>query len=267
MVFKTSDENHGCAMRLYIMLNQLLYIKHAVSVFLLMLIPFIATNAYAYSFVPTEAEYGRWPYYCKSMYAKTQIGKRNGFWKRIPKADADKWFLIGNKNGGAWHYCGGLVWLERAQAAVKDWKKEEGYQAALGAARFSLDRNEPTSPWSSMYLILMGRAYRGLKDYPSAIKVLQAAMSNHPNQSNSYIILSLVYQDMKKYKLAKKSLLRGLKHAKGKKSEIIYILGHVSLELGEINKAKDYAKQAVALGYPLKGLSKKIEKYENKQFK
>ncbi|MBE9490935.1 MAG: hypothetical protein IMY67_11615 [Bacteroidetes bacterium] len=225
----------------------------------------LIVNVHAFSFTPTEIEFLQWPHYCKAMYARTQIAQRNGFWKRVSKSEADKWFRIGDKNGGAWHYCSGLTKLDRAKIATDPNKREQLFRAAHYAAKFSLDRTDTSSPWAAMFLIHMARAHRGLEEYDKGIKLLEVVFKKHPDNTNAYSLASLIYKDQKKFKKARDILLQGDEIAKGNSAEIKYFLGLVSIDLKEIVEAKKYAKQAAKLGYPLTGLSTKISELENNE--
>ncbi len=216
----------------------------------------------AFNFTPTEVEFVRWPHYCQAMYAHLDVAKRNGFWKRVPKSEADTWFKIGDRNGGAWHYCAGITHLDRAMAAASSAKRERLYRGAIADVMFSYDRTEVSSPWWAMYSVAIARAYRGLKEYDTAIRFLEEVIKHHPQRINAYTLLGLIYKDKKDIVAAKKIFLQGNEIADEKSSEILYMLGLLSIDIGEVDEAKKYADQAAKLGYPLTGLDRKIKKFE-----
>lgn len=231
-------------------------------------LPLVVSDVWGYSFTPTEVEWMRWPYYCQAMYAHLDVAYRNGYWKRIPKAEADKWFKIGDNAGGAWHYCAGLTHIDRAEADLNPVSRERTFHEGIGAVMFSYDRTEPTSPWYATYTVTIARGYRGLKDYANAIRFLNEGMKSHPEHIASYSMLALVYMDQGLFNEAKSVLLKGDEVAQGKSSELAYYLGFVSLELGDIDNARVYLNIAESLGYPLlEGLKKKIEDAERSSVK
>jgi len=233
--------------------------------FISILIYFSSTGtAFSFTFTPTLAEFHRWPYFCQAMYARTNVARKNGFWKLIPKAEADKWFKIGDRNGGAWHYCAGLTHLDQAEAALLPAKRNKLFNGAIADVMFSVERTDNASPWMALYIVALGRAYRGLEQYNNAVKILNESIRNFPSHINAYSLLSLVYRDKNDLQSAEKILLQGDKVSNGKNPEINYFLGMVSVDLGKIKEAKQYAAKASKLGYPMKGLSDKIRKKEKK---
>lgn len=221
-----------------------------------------AGNVYAdFSFEPTEIEFQHWPYYCQAMYAHLAVAYENGYWKRIPKKDADEWFLVGDKAGGAWHYCAGITMIDRAKAELNPKKREALLRGGIGSVMWSFDRNRlgPSSPWNALYLTAMARGHIGLKEYETALKLMDELLKHQPGYVDLYLIKSMAYMDMGEYSKAKEALLKGDVVSDGKSSEVKYFLGLVSVELGDIGAAEEYSRQTKLLGYPLSGLDKKIK--------
>lgn len=224
-------------------------------------------EARAFNFTPTESEWARWPYYCQAMYAHLDVAKSNGYWKRIPKKDADYWFKLGDQEGGAWHYCAGLSHLDQAEAEFNPVLREQKYRGAIADVMFSYNRTLVTSPWSARYSVALARAYRGLKEYVHAARFLNEAIAYHPDNIAAYSLLSLVLMDQGQYAEAKAVLLRGDGVVQGKSAEFAYFLGLASVELGEFAAAREYADRANSLGYPLGGLRQKIDAAERASLK
>jgi len=225
------------------------------------------STALGYNFEPTMAEFQRWPYFCQAMYARTSVAKGNGFWKMVPKSDADKWFKIGDKNGGAWHYCTGLTHLDQGEASLNPHERERKFRGAIADIMFSVTRTDNTSSWMALYMVGLGRAYRGLEQYDEAIKVLSNSITDFPKHLNAYTLLSLVYRDTKNLSAAKDVLIAADKISNGKSAEINYFLGLVAVDLGDLEEARRYADKARKLGYPLKGLHNKIKRHEKERNK
>lgn len=240
------------------------YEKRALSIYRLFIIMGcllgLPQNVLAFDFVPTEIEFMAMSDDCKAIYSITTVAREHGFGHWLPKNEREKWRLIGERNGGAWHYCGGLVKLRRAELALNVKEKERNYRDGISAVKFSYNLIDLMKPMAADMAIAIARGYRGLHEIEKAKKYLDVAIRNHPNKTKIYSLYGLIYFDAGNYEAAKEVLLKGNEVAKGRDSEILYFLGLVSIELGEIDEAKEYAYEAYKLGYPLKGLKEKLDK-------
>ncbi len=216
--------------------------------------------AWGFYFVPTEAEYNSWTLRCKGIYLGTDIAGKSGFRGRMPAQDVSKWRKYAYQHGGAWHYCEAPIQINRALVARDSVERNKRYEAAVSAALWSYIRTSNDKPWKAEMGTTLARAYRGMNDLDRAEKYLKEVIQLFPRYIPAYSALSLVYRDSKDNKSAKEILLEGNKVAEGKSAEIFYFLGLVSLDLGEVEEAENYAEKATLLGYPLSGLNEKIKK-------
>ena len=94
--------------------------------------------------------------------------------------------------------------------------------------------------------------------YGRAVDYVNSALAISPHDERLFIAMANIRSKEKKPALAKEALLRGDEATGGDSAEINYNLGLVSLELGEVDAAVDYARKAYSAGYPLPGLKRKL---------
>jgi tetratricopeptide (TPR) repeat protein len=224
----------------------------------------VSTPVAGFSFVPTELEYMSWSRECQGIYSITSPARDSGYYLRIPAREREAWMELGEENGGAWHYCAGLIHIKRAEFAISSEEKEKELIAAKGAILFSYNRIEKDKPWAADMSVALARVYRKMGLREESEKVLKSILNYHPKHPGIYNEYGMYYFDAKEYQKSKEMFLKANEIAKGRSSEIIYFLGLVSLELGELDEALKYQNEASKLGYPLKGLLKKIEAAKKK---
>ncbi len=222
-------------------------------------------NSYAYSFIPTEVEFLSWSSDCKNVYmaAKEGIDGVAGIYGfKLSHSEKKKWFNYGGNNGGLWHFCEGLIKIRRAEMEFRRFRKNDYYKEAIKDIQYGYKLIPRSNLWSAQMGVSLARVYRGLEEPKKAKKQLEDVLNHHPANAQAYVLMSMLYFDKKNYKTAQRYLLKGNTANKGASSEILYFLGFASLKMGKIADAKKYAQDAINLGYPLKGLIQKIEKFE-----
>jgi len=236
------------------------------SIFLLICLSMGNQAANAFTMKMTKTEFETLSFECKAIYSITRTGRNDGFGDFLPANQRETWRLIGEKYGGAWHYCGGLIYFRRAEISIKKWEKEKNYDKAAREMAFSFGRmkkkpGDKTS-WAPMMATDIARARRKLGETEEAIKMLNSALRYNPKYLEAHVEYGLLHYHNGRFENAKASFMKANELAGGASSQIIYFLGLASLELGEIEEAKKYELEAAKKGYPLKGLKNKIEVYE-----
>ena len=216
---------------------------------------------HCYTFEPTEAEFNMWPYKCKAIYASTRIGQTKNFTRSIPVRDIRLWRHEADKNGGAWHYCAGLVHYLRGIREPDASKKEEHYLNAYKEISFSYVRLKNNSTWRPEIATALAQVERARGKREKALELLENVIQIAPDYSKAYVISALIYRDQKKLASAKDILIKGMSAVKDESAELYYVLGLVSLEQNEIKEARKYADKAYELGYPLPWLKNKLKEY------
>ena len=168
----------------------------------------------------------------------------------------------GERDGGSWHYCRGLLNYRRGEIAVKPSQKYDFYDHARKDMLYSYNSMEKNRPRAPVFATNIAKTYRKLGQKKNEMRFLNNALKLFPDYADLYTEYGLLYYFDNDFKNAKEKLLKANELHNGKSSEVIYFLGLTSLEAGSIAEAKKYAKQANDMGYPLKGLSERIARYE-----
>ena len=221
--------------------------------------------AWGFYFTPTELEFKSWPIHCQGIYLGTEIAKKSGFSGRMPAKEVGKWRRYAYQHGGAWHYCEAPIQINRALLAQNPVVRKKHYDSAVSAALWSYIRTSNDKPWKAEMGTTLARAYRGTGDIKNAEKYSKEVIHYFPGYVDAYSVLSLIYKDSNDNVAAKEILVRGNKVAKEKSAEILYFLGLISLDLGEVEEAKIYAEKATLLGYPLSGLNERIKRLKKSE--
>ena len=221
---------------------------------------FVVGDAAALSFLPTAREWIAWPQYCRARYVVSAAGRDSKYAGRVPRAEVNRWK---QQLGGAWyglhHYCAGLASLNKAKLTRIRAERERDYQYVLRQARYTLERTPQENPMYAKIAVTMAEASAGLGHLDEAFEYLDRARALHPTETAAYAVAALIYRDGGKLEKAKEILIQGNEAVEGKSSELHYILGLILLELKEFETAREHAKQAYELGYPLPGLKKKLK--------
>ncbi|MDH5412846.1 MAG: tetratricopeptide repeat protein [Flavobacteriaceae bacterium] len=220
--------------------------------------------AYSYIFKPTENEFHLWSYKCKAIYAGTPIGAAMLFTKSIPITEAKKWRQIGELNGGAWHYCAGLIHFYRGKKEINRFKRDRHYTEAFKEISFSYQRLRPNSKMRSEIVTALAEVERARGNYVKAQEHLSRILKRAPGYARAYIVSAFIYRDKKDLNSAKKVLMNGLTDVEDIPAELYYVLGLVMLELKDIKEAKKYAALAYKKGYPLPWLKNKLKEFPDK---
>jgi tetratricopeptide (TPR) repeat protein len=220
-----------------------------------------ASQAYSYNFVPKDEEFQQWPGHCQAKYVWTSIGSSSkwvSFVGETQRAELRVWEGAGIR--GLHHYCAGTTLLQRARF-VGD---AERRQSILGAARseteFTYSRSNRTSPLFVYVAIQLATILSEQGDTAGAISMLQDVLKDQPQAEILYSAIAVSQLKLNRSREAKETLLRGAEVLERESAEIYYNLGLVSLELGEVDSAADYASRAYELGFPLPGLRNRLQK-------
>jgi tetratricopeptide (TPR) repeat protein len=218
--------------------------------------------AVAYNFTPTESEWQMWPDYCKARYVTTGAGGRSQFVNAFPRSSVETWrrALGEDTFEDIHHHCAAIAATSRAllEGDPKHRKALFGY--ALDNASYAIQRTPTTSFIYVKIASNLATIENGLGHPDRAIAYAQQAIDAQPKNEEGYYALAQLLYKQKKVKEARDVLVQGNEAVEGAAREIHYNLGLMELELGNKESAVKHARQAYALGHPLPGLQRKLEK-------
>ncbi|MEH6473076.1 MAG: tetratricopeptide repeat protein [Halopseudomonas sp.] len=222
-----------------------------------------SSSLFAYNFVVTENEFRKMTPYCQRSFANFSNAHKSGLQGKAPKHKGKDSIVAWH--AGLWHFCGGVVKLNRAKSTSNPLEREKYLRSGISNISYSYGQIDKSHPWTRDMFKAYIMAYRMLGERDNAKKYLDLAIKYQPEYIGIYSLYAMFYFDTGDYKGAVKVLLEGNNIAEGKSAEIFYFLGLAMIEMREIEEAKKYEEKARSLGYPLEGLSLKIKRAEIKK--
>jgi tetratricopeptide (TPR) repeat protein len=216
-----------------------------------------------YELHPTDIEFKSLSPVCQRAFAGSNSGLKYGFAYKLHKSQPDNVEGGWGKASGPWHYCGGLIRIQRGELTLDPVEREKRFRHGISDIMYTYTKTDKTNPRSAEMAAGLARGYRDLGETKKAKKYLDEALKYHPDYAGAYTMYAMLYYDEGNYKTAKDYLLKADKAGKGKSSEVIYFLGLASLKLDQLDEARKYAEQAADMGYPLTGLQDKLKALEN----
>jgi tetratricopeptide (TPR) repeat protein len=230
---------------------------------LLMLAILAAPAAKAFNFAVRADEWDTWPPECRARYSTTKASNVTPYAGVVPSSEVQAW--QSRVGAYAWnhmhHYCAGLAYMHRA-ARERDPKWRDVYlKNAAREAGYTYNRLLQQPPQVLFPDVSIGLAAISMESgQPSkAMKYLELAVQEYPRVERIYLAMASVHQSEGRPEQARETLLRGQAATGGGSAELIYNLGLVSYELGDLDAAVKYAGEAYGAGFPLPGLRRKLE--------
>jgi tetratricopeptide (TPR) repeat protein len=93
-----------------------------------------------------------------------------------------------------------------------------------------------------------------------AMATLDAAIVAHPESDSAYIAKSIILKREGKAMQGREVLLQGLEATNGGTAELHNALGLSYVDTREYERAREHARKAYGMGYPLPGLMNKLAK-------
>jgi tetratricopeptide (TPR) repeat protein len=97
-------------------------------------------------------------------------------------------------------------------------------------------------------------------DTDEAFAILKRAIDAQPQRFEAYAAMASFYREQHNLDLALKTVNEANDATNGDSAEILYTLGLLNLEAGNVDAAVTCARKAYAMGYPLPGLATKLTK-------
>jgi tetratricopeptide (TPR) repeat protein len=221
-----------------------------------------AAPAAAFNFTPTEAQWLMWPDYCKARYVTTGAGGRSPFANAFPRSSVETWrSALGEDTfTDIHHYCAAIATTNTALSEPDPKHKKALLGYALDNASYAIARTPKTSFIYLKAAVNLATIESALGHPDRAVAYAQQGIDAQPKLSEGYCVMAQILFKQKKTQEARDILIRGNEVLEGKSPEIHYNLGLMELELGNKQAAVEHAKQAYALGHPLPGLQRKLER-------
>lgn len=218
---------------------------------------FSAFQAIAFNFTLSEGEFNTWDERCKIAFFASGAGKKSGFYHNmtsLQKADVSR---FGQEAGGAWHYCAGVIYLQRAAASVGE-ERMRNLKQAEGEIRFTINRVKPNHQWYPEMHVDYARALYLNNKKSEALTVLSRLTSSHPTNSLPYTALAYYLKKENQLQKAIEVLQQAPEVLLNESAELNYFLGWYLMEADQTEAAVAYAKRAYELNYPVPMLRQRL---------
>lgn len=215
-----------------------------------------SASAFGYSYGPeNRAEWDGWPEYCKVRYAVSDIGEDSEYARQISR---DSVVLWQGRMGLCWrylhHHCGAILQLNRAKAARRPNDRKFALEKAIGEDRLAARFCPETHPFAADIATHLAMTYTEAGDFVRATQSLDWAIRTHPGVPQSYLMKASLLRRSGRVNEALEVLLAGDEASGGVSAEIHNALGFAYLNAADYEKAREHARKAYALGFPLPGL-------------
>jgi len=218
---------------------------------------FFSRNAYAYGFTLSESEFRSWDERCKKAYSITQVGRVSGHYPPLTPQQISDARRFGEEAGGAWHYCAGIIWLQRA-SSITGKKREEFLKSAENEIRFTFGRIKPEHQWYPEIHVDYAKAQYLLGNKMEAFSILNRLIGSHPINSLPYTALAYYLKQDGQLAQAINTLKAAPAVLLTESAELNYFLGWYLMEAGKPEDAVPYAQKAYALNYPALALRQRL---------
>lgn len=212
---------------------------------------------FAFDLMITQREFVQLSSRCQ-LYYFAVMGSRLPFDSPFSREQVQQGRIEAEKVGGAWHYCGGLVWLNRATVAADVQSKKRAYNQALEEINFTARKISETSHMYSEVQVNLARALFYTEQHEKSRHLLNSLLQKKPTMTSARIELARQLRATKNTPQA----IELLENATAKEFEVSadlnYFLGVYQYHEGNYAAAKKHADHAYKLGYPLPWLKTKL---------
>ena len=224
---------------------------------LLPLIGLLPMFGYAFDFTLSETEFRSWDARCKQAYAASGVGRGSGYYPGFSLQQFRQAGLFGEEAGGAWHYCAGLIWLQRAGSAIGQ-QREGHLKHAVAEIYFTYNKIKPEHQWYPEIHVNYAKALYLSDRKQEAFAVLKRLASSHPANSLPYTAMAYYLKKENQLQQAISTLKQAPDLLLNQSAELNYFLGWYLMEAGQLQEALPYAQKAYALNYPTPTLRQRL---------
>jgi tetratricopeptide (TPR) repeat protein len=215
-----------------------------------------AASAHGYSYGPqNRAEWDGWPEYCKARYVVSDIGEDSEFAQQVAP---DTVLLWQKRIGVCWnylhHHCSALLQLSRAKSTLSPSARKFSLESAVREDRLAARFCPATDPFSANIATHTAMSLAEAGNVAKATQSVDWAIKNHPSYVQSYLVKASLLRKAGKTTEARKVLESGNEATGGTSAEIHNALGFAYLNAKDYERARQHAREAYELGFPLPGL-------------
>jgi tetratricopeptide (TPR) repeat protein len=222
----------------------------------------LARPSAAYDFVPLDHEWVSWPGFCKARYVTLPMAATTRFANRVPDSESAYWAsTLGQAAfSSVHHYCAGLAYYYRAQSESDPQLKQHYWARTLDESSYTWSHIGPSDPLAPDVVALLGEAHSILGRFTEAEEVVSAVIAAQPAAERPYVVLALLRKKQGNLSGAIRTLEDGNKSTEFGSAEINYTLGLLYADQQRYDVARECARRAYALGYPLPGLMNRLKR-------
>ncbi|WP_460861508.1 hypothetical protein [Rheinheimera gaetbuli] len=228
-----------------------------VKYFLITVIFALPMVGYAFDFTLSETEFKSWDARCKKAYAASGSGRSSGYYQGFSPQQFQDASRFGEEAGGAWHYCAGVIWLQRA-ASTFGQQREGNLKQAVSEIHFTYNKIKPQHHWYPEIHVNYAKALYLSNKKQEAFAVLQRLAGTHPANSLPYTALAYYLKQEKQLEQAISVLKQAPDLLLNESAELNYFLGWYLMEAGQLQDAVPYAQKAYLLNYPAPALRQRL---------
>lgn len=214
-------------------------------------------NVQAFDFTPTQSEFNTWDDRCKKAYSFTSPGRGSGFYRNMTAAQIEQARQFGEAAGGAWHYCAGLIFMQRSSATTGK-SRDDNLKRALNEIRFTYNKIRPDNAWYPEIHIDYARVLYLTGKKSDAFNVLKRLVESHSGNSLPYTALAYYLKRENQLQQAIETLQNAPSMLLDESAELNYFLGWYLMEANQLEQAEIYAKKAYELNYPMPALRQRL---------
>jgi tetratricopeptide (TPR) repeat protein len=219
-----------------------------------------AETAGAFSYGPeSQAEWDGWPMVCKVRFTVSLEGRNSARANSFPPETVQRW---ADQYGDCWgmlhHHCAGMLWLQRAKLAPSKQERENALLYALKQNEASQKRCPKSNRQFSVALTHMGMVFTEAREFTKASEIFDEAISLHPDYDGAYLAKGIMLKRSGEPEKSLATLQAGSAATQGSSAELEYALGLAYFDSDQFEKAREHARRAYALGYPLPNLRDKL---------
>ena len=216
-----------------------------------------AFKVQAFNFTLSESEFNTWDDRCKKAFAASGAGRSSGFFRNMTPEQNAEVRRFGEEAGGAWHYCAGLILIQRGSAATGK-ARDENLNRAVNEIRFTYNKIKPDHAWYPEIHIDYARVLYITGQKTDAFNVLKRLVESHSGNSLPYTALAYYLKRENQLQQAIDILHMAPTVLLNESAELNYFLGWYLMEANQLEQAEIYAKKAYELNYPLPTLRQRL---------
>jgi tetratricopeptide (TPR) repeat protein len=167
-----------------------------------------------------------------------------------------------DKFGECWgllhHHCGALLQLQRAKGAVRPQDRRFALDSAVAEDNFALNACPAANPFYSVIVTHLGLTFTEAGAPAKAEQQFDRAISMHPTYAGAYVAKASLLKRQGSPSAARDVLIKGSEATNGESPELENALGLAYFDAKQFDKARDHARRAYSLGFPLPALRDKL---------